>query len=200
MPTITTIQFTQDQMRTVTGVSIETVRHWRKIVPYLATKAGKAARFSFADLLGLAVTNELVGSLGVHIGSVSAGVDKLFELLTAANAPALEGAIAYITSTSASLQESSSWNTTTRALKQPALVIPLDPLIAQLQQHMLPMMPAPTQTALPFPPEAVRAERERYDSRASSGGDWIPTGWTTCAWPSTWDRCAGFPSRSRLHA
>lgn len=63
MPTITTIQFTQDQMRTVTGVSIETVRHWRKIVPYLATKAGKAARFSFADLLGLAVTNELVGSL-----------------------------------------------------------------------------------------------------------------------------------------
>ena len=150
-------QFTQDQMRTVTGVSIETVRHWRKIVPYLATKAGKAARFSFADLLGLAVTNELVGSLGVHIGSVSAGVDKLFELLTAANAPALEGAIAYITSTSASLQESSSWNTTTRALKQPALVIPLDPLIAQLQQHMLPMMPAPTQTALPFPPEAVRS-------------------------------------------
>ena len=29
----TAIQFTQDQMRTLTGVSTETVRHWRKAVP-----------------------------------------------------------------------------------------------------------------------------------------------------------------------
>ena len=54
MSSITAIHFTQDQMRTLTGVSVETVRHWRKTIPYLATKTGKAARFSFAELLGLA--------------------------------------------------------------------------------------------------------------------------------------------------
>lgn len=156
MPTITAIQYTQDQMRTLTGVSAETVRHWRKTVPYLASKTGKAARFSFADLLGLAVTNELVSSLGVHIGSVSAGVDALFKLLADASAPALDGAIVFVTSTTANLHESGSWHGTS-ALTQPTLAIPLDPLIAQLQQHMLPVMPAPAQAALPFPPEAVRS-------------------------------------------
>lgn len=157
MPTITAIQFTQDQMRALTGVSAETVRHWRKTVPYLASKTGKAARFSFADLLGLAVTNELVSSLGVHIGSVSAGVDALFKLLADANAQALDGTIVFVTSTTASLHEWGSWHGAS-ALTHPTLVIPLDPLIAQLQQHMLPVMPAPAQVALPFPPEAVRSK------------------------------------------
>jgi hypothetical protein len=157
MAAITAIQYTQDQMRTLTGVSVETVRHWRKTVPYLASKTGKAARFSFADLLGLAVTNELVSSLGVHIGSLSAGVDALFKLLADASAPALNGAIFFVTSTTASLHESGSWHGA-NALTQPTLVIPLDPLIARLQQHMLPVMPTPAQAALPFPPEAVRSK------------------------------------------
>jgi len=156
MPIITAIQFTQDQLRTLTGVSAETVRHWRKTVPYLASKQGKAARFSFADLLGLAITNELVSSLGVHIGSVSAGVDRLFKLLTEANALTLDGAIVCVTSTTASLHESGSWLGSSAPM-QPTLAIPLDPLVARLQQHMLPVMPAPTQAALPFPPEAVRS-------------------------------------------
>jgi len=155
MPTVTAIQFTQDQMRTLTGVSVETVRHWRKTVPYLASKTGKAARFSFADLLGLSVTNELVSSLGVHIGSVSSGVDALFKLL-AASATVVEGAIVLVTPTTASLYESGSWNAK-GVLMQPTLAIPLDPLIARLQQHMLPVMSAPAQAALPFPPEAVRS-------------------------------------------
>lgn len=156
MPAVTSIQFTQDQMRTLTGVSVETVRHWRKTVPYLASKTGKAARFSFADLLGLAVTNELVSSLGVHIGSVSSGVDALFKLLANASTPAMDGGIVFVTSTTASFHEPGSWSAG-RALTQPTLAIPLDPLIARLQQHMLPVMPAPAQAALPFPPEAVRS-------------------------------------------
>jgi len=156
MSAVAAIQFTQDQMRTLTGVSAETVRHWRKAVPYLASKTGKSARFSFTDLLGLAVTNELVSSLGVHIGSVSAGVDALFKLLADASAPAMDGAIVFVTSTTASLHESSSWYVA-RALTQPTLAIPLDPLIARLQQHMLPVMPGAAQAVLPFPPEAIRS-------------------------------------------
>jgi hypothetical protein len=156
MAAITAIQYTQDQMRTLTGVSAETVRHWRKTVPYLASRTGKAARFSFADLLGLAVTNELVSSLGVNIGSLSAGVDALFKLLADASAPALDGAIVLVTSTAASLHESDSWYGAS-VLTQPTLAIPLDPLIAQLQQYMLPVIPAPAQAELPFFPEAVRS-------------------------------------------
>ena len=153
MPKITAIQYTQDQMRALTGVSVETVRHWRKTVPYLATKTGKAARFSFTDLLGLAVTNELVRSLGVHIGTVSSGVDALFRLLADASAPVLDGGVVLVTPTGATFHESGAWSVGPAA--QPTLAIPLNPLIARLQQHMLPVMPLPSQATLPFPPEAI---------------------------------------------
>lgn len=155
MPGVTAIQFTQDQMRTLTGVSAETVRHWRKTIPYLATKTGKAARFSFADLLGLAVTHELVNSLGVHIGTVSGGVDALFRLLEESAAPVLEGSVAIITPTAASVRDSGSWSIGPSA--SPTLAIPLNPLISRLQQHVLPVAPPPSQASLPFPPEAVRS-------------------------------------------
>lgn len=155
MPGVTAIQFTQDQMRTLTGVSAETVRHWRKTIPYLATKTGKAARFSFADLLGLAVTHALVTSLGVHIGTVSVGVDALFRLLSNSTAPILEGGVALITPTAAILRESANWSI--GAAAEPTLAIALDPLISRLQQNVLPVAPFPSQATLPFPPEAVRS-------------------------------------------
>lgn len=155
MPGVTAIQFTQDQMRTLTRVSAETMRHWRKNIPYLSTKTGKAARFSFADLLGLAVTYDLVNSLGVHIGTVSVGVDALFRLLANSNTPILEGSVALITPTAATLRESTGWSI--GAAAEPALAIALDPFISRLQHYVLPVAPLPSQARLPFPPEAVRS-------------------------------------------
>lgn len=156
MSAVTAIQYTQDQMRSLTGVSVETMRHWRKTVPYLASKTGKAARFTFADLLGLAVTNELVSSLGVHIATVSVGVDTLFRLLGTSGALALNGAVAFVTPTSAILCDIGPEGVGP-TLAQSTLVIPLDPLIMRLQHHMLPIAPTPSQASLPFPPEAIRS-------------------------------------------
>ena len=79
---VSAIQFTQEQVRTLTGASVETVRHWRKAVPYLAEKSGKAARFSFSDVVALAITHELVRTFGVQIASVGIGIDSLFRLLS----------------------------------------------------------------------------------------------------------------------
>ena len=155
MTVVTAIQFTQDQMRTLTGVSAETVRHWRKAIPYLAAKTGKAARFSFADLLGLAVTHELVNSLGVHIRTVSVGVDALFRLLSNATTPVLDGGVALITPTEASVRESANLGVSANA--EPTLAIALDPLISRLQRHVLPDAPFPNQATLLFQPEAVRS-------------------------------------------
>ncbi|MHB8473452.1 MAG: hypothetical protein ACYDC8_11555 [Gammaproteobacteria bacterium] len=157
MSEITAIQFTQDQTRTLTGVSVETVRHWRKAIPYLSSKTGKAARFTFADLLGLAVTHELVNSFGVHIATLSAGVDSLFRLLAASGPASLDGAIVFITATEATLYEAGVEGIG-QAPTKPALVIPLAPLMARIQRHMLPVMPVSSQTVLPFPPEAVRSK------------------------------------------
>ncbi len=157
MSEVTAIQFTQDQTRTLTGVSVETVRHWRKTIPYLSSKTGKSARYTFAELVGLAVTNELVSSFGVHIATLSAGVDALFRLLTASNAATLlDGVTVFVTATDATLFESEAVDIN-QVLVKPALMIPLAPVIAKIQRHMLPAMPVSGQTALPFPPEVVRS-------------------------------------------
>lgn len=156
MSEATAIQFTQDQTRTLTGVSVETVRHWRKAIPYLSSKTGKAARFSYADLVGLAVTNELVSSFGVHIATLSAGVDALFRLLATSGAVSLDGATVFVTATEATLSDVGAEGIGQVPAK-PALMIPLAPLVAKIQRHMLPAMPVSSQTVLPFPPEAIRS-------------------------------------------
>lgn len=156
MSEIIAIQFTQEQTRMLTGVSVETVRHWRKAIPYLSSKAGKAARFSFTDLLGLVITNELVNSFGVHIATVSSGVDALFQLLATSGSTSLDGSIVFITPTEAILRDTGPGGVI-EVPSKPALAIPLAPLIARIQQHVLPVMPISLQTALPFPPEAIRS-------------------------------------------
>ncbi len=156
MLAVSAIQFTQDQARTLTGVSVETVRHWRKAIPYLAAKTGKTARFTFADLVGLAVTNALVSSLGVQIAALSGGVDALFRLLATVGPTSLDSAIVLVTATDASLYEPVA-DGNGRLSSTPALTVPLAPLVANIQRHMLPVVPISPQVALPFPPEAVRS-------------------------------------------
>lgn len=155
MSEVAAIQFTQDQARTLTGVSAETMRHWRKTIPYLSTKSGKVARFSFTDLMGLAVTHELVDSFGVHIATLREGVDALFRLLAASGPASLDGAIVLVTATDAVIYESER-ERGSQIPSKTALMVPLTPLIAKMQRHMLPMAPVSGQATLPFPPEVVK--------------------------------------------
>lgn len=155
MPAIAAIQFTQDQARTLTGVSVETVRHWRKTIPYLAAKTGKSARFTFADVVGLAVTNTMVSSFGAQITALSGGVDALFRLLAHDSPASLENAFVLVTPTEAVIYEEPISVSIERLSVVPALLVPLAPLVADIQRHMLPMPPKSSQIALPFPPTAV---------------------------------------------
>lgn len=45
------IQFKQNQMHTLTSVSVETVQRWCKALPSLASKTGKAARLIVKEML-----------------------------------------------------------------------------------------------------------------------------------------------------
>jgi hypothetical protein len=152
---VAAIRFTQEQTRTLTGVSPETIRHWRKVVPYLRAKPGKSARFTFADIVGLAVTREFTATFGVHITNVSAGVNALFEVLAETRPTLFENAIAVVTAAEASLFSAEDF--TGRRLDAPVLLVPLGPLIARLRHHMVPVPPPSEQASLPFPPRMVRS-------------------------------------------
>jgi hypothetical protein len=86
-----TIQFTQEQARDLAGVSPGEVRAWRKAVRYLAAKPGKAARFTFADILGLAITRRITGDFHVRISDIGDSMDALFRALSETRPSDLEG-------------------------------------------------------------------------------------------------------------
>lgn len=144
--------YTQEQARTVTGIGQEALRHWRKRVPYLATKSGKAARFSFGDLVGLAVTREVTDKLGTSIGHVHGGIESLFKIL-ADQAVIQAGSIAILQCPDSSfivreIQFSALGNA-------PAVLVPLDPLIEDLRSKLLNGLRLPPQSVLPFFAEAI---------------------------------------------
>ena len=152
---VRTLHFTQEQARDVVGVSIEKLRHWRKAVPYLHRKAGKAARFTFADMLGLAVTLQVVDGLGVGIANVRTGIDKLFELLSRTEASRLSDMVAVVSADACRLCHAGEapWSEACEAV----VVVPCWPLIERLSGQVLPTAFDP-QSALPFPPQVLRAQ------------------------------------------
>jgi hypothetical protein len=149
------IRFTQEQARALTGASSEAIRHWRKAVPYLAAKPGKSARFTFPDIVGMAVTNEVTTTFGVRVRNVAAGIDALFELLAETRPTLLEDALAVVTAGEATLVPAGEF--TRQRLDGPGLVVPLGPLVARLRRHVLPIPPASEQPHLPFPPQVIRS-------------------------------------------
>lgn len=151
---VRTIHFTQEQARDVVGVSAEKLRHWRKLIPYLQSKTGKAARFTFADMLGLAVTLQVVDGLGVGIANLRTGVNKLFELLSQTEASRLSNMVAIVSADSCWLCDAGdvAWLEVGGAV----VAVPCWPLVERLSGQVLPIPPDP-QSALPFPPQVLRA-------------------------------------------
>jgi hypothetical protein len=153
MPSVSRIHFTQDQVRTLTGVSPEAVRHWRKAVPYLSAKTGKAARFSFADVIGLAATVEIVHSLGVHIGTLSGGIDALFRLLSRIGPAGFKSGTILVTQTDAQLYSAERRSVT---LPATAVIVSLEPLAARIQEQMMPTPMGPASATQPVVQELRR--------------------------------------------
>jgi len=154
---LATIQFTQEQARDIAEVSPGDVRAWRKAVPYLADKPGKAARFTFADLVGLAITSELTRRFGVRISDIGSSVDRLFRELADARPAHLEGFIALVGSASAGLLTIGDFSA--GQISEPTLVVPCDPIVNRIGARMMPLTPSSAQSALPFLPHILRTGR-----------------------------------------
>jgi len=152
-----TIQFTQEQARDLAGVSPGELRAWRKAVSYLAAKPGKAARFTFADILGLAITRRITGDFHVRISDIGDSMDALFRALSETRPSDLGGSVALIDAQTASLVPGAEFGA--KPLKDPTFVVPCAELIHDLSQRVMPLVPASLQAALPFAPQMVKAGR-----------------------------------------
>jgi len=149
------IQFTQDQARTITGISCETLRHWRKNIPYLAEKSGKAARFSFSDLICLASAAQAIEDFGASISNIGPVIDPLFRKLAESRPAMLQNQAIIIRGTNATichLDEIAKLDFST-----PVMVIPLAQLTESMRQCLLPELSGQQQLEIPFTLQSVRS-------------------------------------------
>lgn|GEM_PF-420378 len=153
MGEIQIIHFTQDQVRTLTGVSSETLRHWRKHIGYLAEKSGKAARFSFSDLICIASTIQIIEFFGVSISNIAPVIDSLFRKLGESRFAITQHHILFITKSEAIVCEVD--EVANMDFSHPMIMIPLGELITNLRQSLLPGFPIEQQMQVPFMPQSI---------------------------------------------
>lgn len=146
----TTIQYTGEQARTFAGVSPEAWRHWRKVIPCLAKKTGKSARFSAGELVALAALAAAVHTLDIGIAKFAERWDELFNLCTQQRPEALRSAVIMVTAEAIELSDPS------RLLhEQPTILIPCEPIVDRLWDAAFSSKAEQPQMPLPFAPQAI---------------------------------------------
>lgn len=147
------IRFTQEQARVLSSVTPEAWRHWRGVIDYLASKRGKAARFSLGDVVALSVTQEAVQGFGISVSRMSAGLDHLFRQFEAIRPSALANSVALIMPSRTVL---TSADDSVMAVGQSAVAVACSPIVDRLSAETFQIVADESQPSLPFPPTVMR--------------------------------------------
>lgn len=85
------MQFSQNQLRDTLGISVETFRHWKRVLPPFAERKRYTSRFSTGDLLAAAVLSRLTNQCGIRVGLLPEISQAAVEICNAGSWTALEG-------------------------------------------------------------------------------------------------------------
>lgn len=85
------MQFSQNQLRDTLGISVETFRHWKRVLPPFAQRQRYASRFSTGDLLAAAVLCRLTNQCGIRVGLLPEISQAAVEICNATSWATLEG-------------------------------------------------------------------------------------------------------------
>lgn len=132
-----TMRYTQSQIRELLSLPLQTYRYWAAAIPHLSSRAGKSAAFSTGDLLGLALTKEACIGLGVSVGRLRTGLDRMFGVLDRSPWPTDEGCILMLSSERAEFLGLAEFSSR-RRLDGPTLLIPCVPVMDGLRARLLP--------------------------------------------------------------
>lgn len=152
------VQYTQSQVRETVGLSLETYRHWKRVLPPLAAKGGRAACFSIGDLMAASILHRLTEIAGVRVGHLSDVSAAIFEICNKSPWAALVGMTLAI-----DLEQRSC--SVERAPKSQGgnlvLSCRLDPILEQLRDAILRGRASQSQSELLLPPVSMTGPRRR---------------------------------------
>lgn len=152
------IRYTPGQFRDALGLTKETFRYWKRDLPALAAVAGHSPCFGPSELVATAVAKQAVELAGVSIGRLAPLAAQLFALCEQRSWPQLErlSAILFLQTGHVSFVELAA----PFPGQEPAIVIPLEPVIRELRDRLL-AADVDLQSSLAFPPVAVASRRRR---------------------------------------
>ena len=74
------MHYTPGQLRDTVGISKETFRHWKRVLPALSSGRRHAPSFSPGDVLATAVLHRLTETCGVRIGHLADVATGIFDI------------------------------------------------------------------------------------------------------------------------
>jgi hypothetical protein len=150
------MHFSQKQIREELEIPQQTYRYWASCIPALRTRAGKGARLTFADAVGLAFTFRLCEQYGVRIGAVAAGLDDLFRQLNSRSWLELDGTWIKLCRTTAEIMPS---ETTLAQVDSDAFLVECAPILRLVRERIFDMAPS-AQLVLNLGPVRLRHTTE----------------------------------------
>lgn len=158
------MHFTPGQLRTTIGLSVETYRHWRRVLPMFVKRRGHAPCYSTGDLLAASILRRLTDGCGIRVGNLAEISIEIVRLCNSTSWPGLERSVLVIDMD----------RDQCRIVKQPldttdiglSIVCPLDPVLSGLRDALLRTQPAGDQFHLKFPLAEVGSDSSAKRRRA----------------------------------
>jgi hypothetical protein len=156
---MTPVQFTPGQLREAVGISVETFRHWKRVLPSFANRKGYVPSFTMGDLLTSRILRQLTEGCGVRVGHLIKVSDEIARVCNTTAWASLEHKVFFIdlvkgTCLLARPKDSVSAN-------ELVLICPLRPIVRELREVLLRSYPASHQQSLLFPPLEVPEQASR---------------------------------------
>lgn len=151
------VRYTPAQIKEALEISEETLRHWRKTLPPLRGKRGYSPCFSPGDLLALKVVAQF-HVLGVNVSQLASHAAGLFTICSQGVWSRLESKTLISDGQRIELvptDEEREW------AQQARIVVPLGPLIRQLQRRLSEEEVHFAQTEIVFPPVGIAQGRAK---------------------------------------
>ncbi len=71
------MNFSQGQMRQAVGITTETFRHWKRVLPPFSSRSGHSCKFSAGDILAVAILKRLTDTCSINVGKLSGVSNEL---------------------------------------------------------------------------------------------------------------------------
>ncbi len=158
------MHFTPGQLRSTIGISTETYRHWRRVLPDFVGRRGYTPCYSTGDLLAAGILKRLTEECGVRVGFLKSVSEEIVRLCNASPWTALENAFLHIDLPSGQCRIVKS-GTIPRG-SSTGILCELNPILNQLRDTLLRTQPGDSQFPLRFPLATVKPQSRSGRRRA----------------------------------